>query len=48
MEDSLSDVGPAVIFVAVSGVVFLCLIGLLFFPISPKAKRAQISQTGSK
>ncbi|XP_020612115.1 uncharacterized protein LOC110050530 [Orbicella faveolata] len=47
MEDSLSEVGPAVIFVAVSGAVFLCLIGLLFLPISPKANRAQNSQTGS-
>ena len=47
VEDSLSEVGPAVIFVAVSGAVFLCLIGLLLLPISPKANRAQNSQTGS-
>lgn len=46
MEDSLTEVGPAVIFVAVSGAVFLCLIGLLFLPISPKAHRSQNSQTG--
>jgi len=47
MKDSLSEVGPAVIFVAVSGAVFLCLIGLLFLPISPKANRAQNTQTDS-
>ena len=47
MEDSLSEVGPAVIFVAVSGAVFLCLIGLLFLPISSKVSRAQKTQTGS-
>ena len=47
MEDSLSEVGPAVIFVAVSGAVFLCLIGLLLLPISPKVNRAQKSEAGS-
>ncbi|XP_078363783.1 uncharacterized protein LOC144648001 [Oculina patagonica] len=48
IDDSISDIGPAVIFVAVSGAVFLCLIGLLFLPVSPKTKRAQISQTRSQ
>ena len=46
IEDSLTEVGPAVIFVAVSGAVFLCLIGLLFLPISPRTNKGQNSQTG--
>jgi len=33
-DDFISDISPAVIFVAVTGGVFLCLVGLLFLPTS--------------
>ncbi|CAH3117486.1 unnamed protein product, partial [Pocillopora meandrina] len=36
VQDSIPDVTPAVIFVAASGAIFLCLIGLLFLPIARK------------
>lgn len=45
VQDSIPDVTPAVIFVAASGAIFLCLIGLLFLPIARKRGNAQTSQT---
>ncbi|KAJ7380998.1 Insulin-like growth factor binding protein [Desmophyllum pertusum] len=48
VEGPISDVSPAVIFVAASGAVFLCLIALLFLPISNKIKRTPTSQTDSQ
>lgn len=45
VQDFIPDVTPAVIFVAASGAIFLCLIGLLFLPISRKRANLQASQT---
>ena len=36
-DDFISDISPAVIFVAVTGGVFLCLVGLLFLPTSQRS-----------
>ena len=36
-DDFISDISPAVIFVAVTGGVFLCLVGLLFLPTSHRS-----------